>query len=96
MEAPANFALAQNYPNPFNPETEISFQLPQANHVVIKIFNMLGGEIVTLTDRQFEAGYHRVRWNGKDNNGNPLASGVYLYQLRAGGFSQVRKMSLLR
>jgi hypothetical protein len=95
-QAPANFELAQNYPNPFNPETEIRFQLPQASHAVLKIFNMLGREIITLTDRQFEAGYHRIRWNGRDRNGNLLASGVYFYQLQAGDFNQVRRMSLLR
>jgi hypothetical protein len=95
-QAPADFALAQNYPNPFNPETEIRFQLPQASQVVIKIFNMLGREMITLTDRQLEAGYHRIRWNGRDKHGNSLASGVYFYQLRAGGFNQVRRMSLLR
>ncbi len=105
-QAPADFALAQNYPNPFwsgatsrsagNLETEVRFQLPQASQVVIKIFNMLGREMITLTDRQLEAGYHRVRWNGRDKHGNSLASGVYFYQLRAGGFNQVRRMSLLR
>ncbi len=93
---PATYALAQNYPNPFNPETEIRFQLPQASHVAVKIFNMLGEEIRTLADEQREAGYHRVHWNGKDVNGKPVASGVYLYLLRAGSFSQVKKMSLLR
>lgn len=93
---PADFGLAQNFPNPFNPETEIRFQLPEAGHVVIKIFNTLGREIVTLADGQFSAGYHRVHWNGKDRFGNALASGVYLYQLRAGDFKQVRRMSLLR
>ncbi|MCI0693191.1 T9SS type A sorting domain-containing protein [candidate division KSB1 bacterium] len=93
---PENFALFQNYPNPFNPETEIRFQLPQASHVVLKIFNTLGEEIRTLADEQREAGYHRVRWNGKDENGNAVASGVYLYQLRTGSYSEVRKMSLIR
>jgi hypothetical protein len=107
-EPPAHFLLAQNYPNPFwseatspalsggNPGTEIRFQLPQASHVVIKIFNTLGREVTTLTDRQYEAGDHHLRWNGTDRNGAPLASGMYLCQLRAGNFSQVRKMSLLR
>ena len=93
---PGDYALEQNYPNPFNPETEIRFQLPQASHVVLKIFNTLGREIITLADRQLEAGYHRLRWNGEDAHGITLTSGVYLYQLRAGGFSQVKKMSLLR
>jgi hypothetical protein len=103
---PDDFSLFQNHPNPFlsaaksrlagNPETEIRFALPEAGHAVLKIFNLMGEEIRTLADEQREAGYHHIRWDGKDNNGNPVASGVYLYQLRAGNFSQVKKMSLLR
>jgi hypothetical protein len=93
---PESCALFQNYPNPFNPETEIGFQLPEANHVVVKIFNTLGEEIRTLVEAPYEAGHHRVRWDGKDKNGNPVASRIYLYQLQAGDFSQVRKMALLR
>ncbi len=93
---PTEFALEQNYPNPFNPETEIRFALPEANQVALKIFNLLGAEVRTLVDKRYEAGYHHVRWDGKDKQGNPVASGVYLYQLRAGSFSQVKKMSLLR
>jgi len=93
---PQRFALEQNYPNPFNPETEIRFQLPEATHVVVKIFNTLGEEIRTLADGLYEAGYHNLRWDGKDKNGNPLSSGVYLYQLRAKTFSQIKKMILLQ
>jgi hypothetical protein len=93
---PEGFALLQNYPNPLNPETEIGFQLPEANHIVVKIFNILGEEIRTLVDQPYEPGSHRVRWDGRDERGNPVASGIYLYQLQAGDFSQVRKMSLLR
>jgi parallel beta-helix repeat protein len=93
---PEEFALLQNYPNPFNPETEIRFQLPQASHVVLKIYNLLGEEVRTLVDEQRDTGYHAVRWDGKDNNGKPVTSGVYLYQLRTESFSRVKKMSLLR
>jgi len=93
---PTEYRLEQNYPNPFNPETVIRFQLPIAGHVAIKIFNILGREIRTLANANYEAGYHRVHWDGKDKNGKPVASGVYFYQLQAGSFSQVRKMSLLR
>jgi hypothetical protein len=96
ISVPMEYRLEQNYPNPFNPETEIRFQLPQAGLVVIKIFNILGEEIRTLADAQYDAGYHRVRWDGKDKNGKSVASGVYLYQLRAGRFSQVKKMSFIR
>ncbi len=95
-QIPEHFALEQNYPNPFNPETEIRFQLPEASHVVMKIFNTLGNEIRMLANVPYQAGYHRVRWDGKDKNGNPVASSVYFYQLQAGSFSQIKKMSLLR
>jgi hypothetical protein len=91
-----SFELHQNYPNPFNPETEIRFALPHASPVVLKIFNILGAEIRTLVDEQREVGYHNVRWDGRDKNGKLVASGVYLYQLQVGSFSQVKKMSLLR
>jgi len=93
---PEGYALEQNHPNPFNPETEIRFQFPEANHVVIRIFNTLGEEIRTLVDGQYEAGYHGVHWDGKDKNGIPVSSGIYLYQLEAVTFSQIRKMSLIR
>jgi hypothetical protein len=101
---PQAFALLQNYPNPFNPETEIRFALPQASHVVAKIYNLLGEEVRTLVDEQREAGYHTLRWDGKDKNGKSVASGVYLYQLQVvdpvnggtGSFSQVKKMSFIR
>ncbi len=98
---PEDFVLLQNLPNPlrvsvFNPETEIRFALPEASHVVLAIYDVTGRKIRTLMDEQFSAGHYRVRWDGKDNYGKLVASGVYLYQLHAGNFSQVRKMSLLR
>lgn len=96
MLIPTEYSLAQNYPNPFNPQTEIAFALPRAGHVTLRIFNALGQEICTLVDRPYEAGYHSVVWNGKDNRDNPVASGVYFYQLQAGDFVQVHKMSLLQ
>jgi len=93
---PAKFELMQSYPNPFNPETEIRFQLPHASHVVMKIFNTLGEEIRTLLDAEYEAGYHQIRWDGRDKNGHLVASGVYLYQLKAGEFVQTRKLTLVK
>jgi len=95
-DLPIVYALEQNYPNPFNPETTILFQLPKAGHAVLKIFNIIGAEVLTLVDEPFTAGYHRVRWDGKDNHGNLVTSGIYLYRLRVGNFSQVKKMSLIR
>lgn len=104
-ETPRGYALRQNYPNPFSPlgrgtfgkpETAIRFQLPKASYVMLKIFNIFGEEIRTLANEQREAGVHIVRWDGNDKHGDPVASGVYLYQLRADNFAQVRKMNLLR
>ncbi len=92
---PASHALAQNNPNPFNPSTQIRFQLPEANQVVMKIFNILGEEVRTLVDSPFEAGDHVVQWDGKNDKGKPVASGVYLYQLQAGSFKEIKRMSLV-
>jgi hypothetical protein len=93
---PEGYKLFQNMPNPFNPDTEIRFQLPEAKHVVVRIFNSSGQEIRSLLDAQYGAGYHIVRWDGRDYKGNPVSSGVYFYQLQTDEFSSVRKMSLLR
>ncbi len=93
---PEDYALSQNYPNPFNPETFISFQLPETGHAVLRIFNVSGQEIRTLANGKYEAGYHSVRWDGRDWSGNSVSSGVYIYQLQAGSFIEVKKMSLLR
>jgi hypothetical protein len=94
---PTEIRLVGNYPNPFsangtfgNPGTEIRFQLPEASQVVVKIFNILGAEVRTLAEGQYEIGSHHVRWDGKDNNGHPVASGIYLYQLRAGAWTHSR------
>jgi len=93
---PTEYNLAQNYPNPFNPQTEIVFALPQADHVTLSIFNTLGQKIRTLVAQSYHPGFHTVIWDSKDNHGHPVASGIYLYQIRAGEFVQIRKMSLLR
>lgn len=92
---PSNFQLAQNYPNPFNPLTAIQFQVPKTNQVSIKIFNLLGKQIKTLADDQYNAGAYKVLWDSKDNNGQRVASGVYFYQMSAGNFQMTRKMILL-
>jgi hypothetical protein len=93
---PEDYALEQNYPNPFNPETLIRFQLPEAGQVVVRVLNPLGQEVKSLANGPYEAGYHHVMWDGRNNNGAPVASGVYLYQLQTARFSQVKKMILLR
>ena len=93
---PAQFTLAQNYPNPFNPETVISYQLSVVEEVELSIYNVLGQRIITLVDGRQEAGEHRVRWDGRDQEGRMVSSGIYYYRLTAGGFSESRKMILLR
>jgi len=93
---PDEFIVYQNFPNPFNPETEIRFALIKDSQVVINIYNTLGQQIDTLIDTQYPAGFHSVYWDGKDRNASPVSSGVYLYEIQAGEFSQVRKMSLIR
>lgn len=90
-EIPEGYALSQNYPNPFNPSTEISFSLPAAEKVTLRIFNLAGQEIATLVNGKLKAGEHKIMWNAQ---GQP--SGVYLYRLEAGSFTEVKKMTLLR
>jgi len=93
---PQSHVLWQNYPNPFNPETMIQYQLPKQAEVRLEIYNVLGELVRTLVNEKQPPRYYTVRWNGKDEHGRPVASGVYLYSLRAGEFVQVRKMMLIR
>ncbi|NQV17955.1 MAG: SBBP repeat-containing protein [Armatimonadetes bacterium] len=85
-----------NYPNPFNPTTTISFSIPAESHTEISIYNIKGQKIKTLISNQLSAGEHSVVWDGKDDYGNKVSSGVYLYKLKAGDFQRVRKMILLK
>jgi hypothetical protein len=93
---PDEYALDQNYPNPFNPETTIKYQLPKSGKVVLKIYNSIGQEIRTLVNEEKEAGYHEARWDGRDNGGVSVSSGVYIYRIQAGDFISIKKMLFLR
>jgi hypothetical protein len=94
---PDGFRLQQNFPNPFNPSTLIRYELPAGRHVVhLEVFNTLGEKIRTLVHEQQSAGSHQVQWDGRDDAGRQLASGIYVYRLQAGSFFQVRKMLLIR
>jgi hypothetical protein len=93
---PQEFSLSQNYPNPFNPETKISYALPTDCHVKLSIYNITGRKVKTLVDEHQTAGYKTVCWNGKDDQGKETASGIYFYKIRAGDFSQSRKMVLVK
>jgi len=91
---PSAFILGQNYPNPFNPNTNIDYSLPAKSHIAVEIFNLLGQKVRVLLDQEQPAGAHTVAWDGLDESGNPVASGIYLYRIRSGDFSLAKKMSL--
>lgn len=93
---PTEFALHQNYPNPFNPDTEFKFDLPKDSHVKLEIFNILGQKVNTVVDEEMRAGYQSANWNGTDNSGHQLSSGVYFYRLIAGDHVFTRKMMMLK
>lgn len=97
QQASETFRLEQNYPNPFNSETTMRFQLSHPAKVTLKIYNILGNEIlILLNQRYYNPGEHSIRWDGTDKNGKPVQSGVYLYQIETDGYSQIRKLTLLR
>lgn len=93
---PSAYKLSQNYPNPFNPTTNISFSLEQTEKVQLVVFNLLGQKIATLANQVFGAGEHTIEWNGRDDAGQPVTSGVYFYRLDTPGYSQTRKMVLTK
>jgi hypothetical protein len=93
---PARFSLRQNYPNPFNPSTAINYSVPARCHVTITIYNLLGQRVNTILDEVKPAGKYTTYWDGRDQDGRPLATGVYLYQIKAGHLTQTKKMLLLK
>jgi len=93
---PTTFALGQNYPNPFNPETVIEFALPTAGDVSLSVYNVAGQLVKTLINGNMRAGYHQIRWDGRDASDRDVSSGVYFYKLDTNGFSETRKMLLVK
>jgi hypothetical protein len=93
---PITYTLHQNYPNPFNPITSLRYDLPEQAQVTLTIYDLIGREVTQLVNTTQEAGYRSVQWNATDLHGKPVSAGVYLYQIRAGGFVQTRKMVLLK
>jgi predicted CXXCH cytochrome family protein len=93
---PREFSLAQNYPNPFNPVTVISFSVPKKEFVRIDVFDILGRHVRTLVNEEADAGIYRIRWDGVDQHGTQVISGVYFYKLTSQSFESVRKMILLK
>ncbi len=96
-ELPRAYGLAQNFPNPFNPSTRIQFALPKKGHVSLKIYNVAGQLVRTLQDGVLDAGSHELTWDGSNNLGSNVASGVYFYKINAGNdYENMKKMVLLR
>jgi parallel beta-helix repeat protein len=92
----SSFNLFQNYPNPFNPETKIMYQLPNSSFLETTIYNQLGQQITTLFADFQKAGFYKLTWDGRNSNGQPVASGVYVYQIKAGELTAAKKMLLIR
>lgn len=90
-ESPVGFKLEQNYPNPFNPSTRIDYVLPNSSKVTLEIFNMLGQKVVRLVDMRQSAGSHSINFDASN-----LTSGIYLYRIQAGSFSDIRRMTLIK
>lgn len=93
---PLTPSLSQNFPNPFNPTTTIHFQIPKAAQTNIAVYNLLGQKVRELVNQDLAAGTYSTDWDGRDQSGQPVASGVYFYRLNAGEFTESRKMTLLK
>ncbi|MBI2620035.1 MAG: T9SS type A sorting domain-containing protein [Ignavibacteriales bacterium] len=93
---PDRFSLSQNYPNPFNPTTTLLFTLHTSLFTTLKVYDLLGREVVTLVETDLKAGEHVLRWDGRDRVGKQVSTGVYYYRLTAGDLVQTRKMILVR
>jgi hypothetical protein len=89
-EPPLTLLLKQNYPNPFNPTTRIEYAIPKTSHVSLKVIDLLGREVATLVDGVQGAGFKNVEFNATQ-----LASGVYLYRLRVGNFTETKKLTMI-
>jgi hypothetical protein len=90
-EKPVAFSLEQNYPNPFNPSTTISYALPKSSHVKVGVYDVLGREVATVLNEEKSAGAYTIQWDATD-----VSSGVYLYRMKAGDFTAIRKMLLIK
>ncbi len=93
---PNGYKLLNNYPNPFNPSTRIAFEIPQEENVTLKIYNINGELVRTLLNNNLSAGRYEQIWNGKDEAGNYVVSGVYIYRITAGQFDKSANMLLMK
>jgi hypothetical protein len=95
-EKPSEFTLSQSYPNPFNQTTKIEFTLAKSGFVSLNIYDILGRKVKTLVSEHLSSGYKSVLWDGKNESGDDVASGIYFYQLKVGNFSETKKLVLLK
>jgi len=93
---PEYYSLSQNYPNPFNPVTNIDFTLQRSNQVTLEVYNIMGQQVKTLLNDYREAGSYSIQWDGTDNDDNRVASGMYLYRLSSGDYTESKKMMLVK
>ncbi|HAF78089.1 MAG TPA: hypothetical protein DCG42_12305, partial [Maribacter sp.] len=93
---PKEYRLYDAYPNPFNPITNIGYEIPKKGHVSVLIYDMLGNRVRTLANGIQEASNASIIWNGRDDGGELVSAGVYIYQIQSGTFSQTKKMVLLK
>lgn len=96
VAVPKEFSLSQNYPNPFNPHTVIEYALPKESKVKIVVYNILGQKVRVLKDEIEKEGYKRVIWDGRDDSGSEVASGIYFYRIVAGDFVKAKKMMMVK
>lgn len=88
---PMKYALYQNFPNPFNPVTEIQFDIPDISTVELVVYNLMGQEVRRLVNGEIQAGYHRIVWDGLNNRGESVSTGVYIYSLISPSFHSTKK-----
>ena len=93
---PVEYVLHQNYPNPFNPTTTLAFTAPKAGPVKLGVFDILGRHVITLTDAYYQSGYHAIIWNGRNEYGQPVSSGTYIYRLESGNNVLTKRMIYLK
>ena len=93
---PTEFSLGNNYPNPFNPVTNITYSLPEDMRVVIKVFDIEGKEVISLVDSRQSAGHNSIVWNGTNDFGAPVSTGLYFYRIQSSDFSKTKKMIFLK
>ena len=96
LEPPKNFGISQNFPNPFNNQTNIEFQLASQSSIKIEIFNILGQKVKTLVKEDKSPGYYTIQWNGENDLGDKVNSGIYFIKFISDKFSDIKKMTLLK